>query len=99
MALCITSGRCHGTPQQIVQTVELDSVSIPGTGTLWRYGLLQAACYWLPDGPGYGVEPYDGDDPGYGAEPNPSYGAEPVVATQDCGPDRRQILSQERNLR
>ncbi|MFF3376074.1 S8 family serine peptidase [Streptomyces sp. NPDC002680] len=44
-ALCLTSGRCRGT-DNVEATLGRDSLSIAGTGTEYRYGLLQATCYW-----------------------------------------------------
>ncbi|MGW4518422.1 S8 family serine peptidase [Streptomyces sp. NPDC004393] len=46
VALCLTSGRCHGNPQQAYTQVERDTTPIPGTGTQYKYGLIQATCYW-----------------------------------------------------
>ena len=44
-ALCLTSGRCRGT-DSVEATLGRDSRPLAGTGTEYRYGLLQAACYW-----------------------------------------------------
>lgn len=44
-ALCLTSGRCRGT-DAVEETLGRDSLPLAGTGTEYRYGLLQVACYW-----------------------------------------------------
>ncbi|WP_160159293.1 S8 family serine peptidase [Streptomyces sp. SLBN-118] len=46
IALCLTSGHCRGTTNDILATLGRDSLRISGTGTDYRYGLVQAACYW-----------------------------------------------------
>ncbi|KRD17984.1 MULTISPECIES: S8 family serine peptidase [unclassified Streptomyces] len=45
-ALCLTSGHCRGAVGDIRRTLGRDSLPIAGTGTEYRYGLVQVACYW-----------------------------------------------------
>lgn len=45
-ALCLTSGHCKGKTDSILRRLAEDSLPIAGTGTEFRHGLVQTACYW-----------------------------------------------------
>jgi subtilisin family serine protease len=45
-ALCLSSGRCRGTVHDVLARLGRDSLRVPGTGGDYRYGLIQATCYW-----------------------------------------------------
>ncbi|MFP1629851.1 S8 family serine peptidase [Streptomyces sp. 5K101] len=46
IALCLNSGDCKGDYRRVFDRIGRDSLPIPGTGTEYRYGLVQATCYW-----------------------------------------------------
>ncbi|WP_159401279.1 S8 family serine peptidase [Streptomyces maremycinicus] len=45
-ALCLTSGHCRGTARDILRTLGRDALPVAGTGSDYRYGLVQVGCYW-----------------------------------------------------
>ncbi|MFH8281385.1 S8 family peptidase [Streptomyces antibioticus] len=45
-ALCLSSGHCKGDTDSVLRRLAEDSLPVAGTGTEFRYGLVQAACYW-----------------------------------------------------
>ncbi|MDQ0582701.1 S8 family peptidase [Streptomyces rishiriensis] len=45
-ALCLTSGHCRGNARDILRTLGRDALPVAGTGSDYRYGLVQVGCYW-----------------------------------------------------
>ncbi|MDR6980927.1 subtilisin family serine protease [Streptomyces sp. 3330] len=45
-ALCLTSGHCHGNARDILRTLGRDARPVAGTGSDYRYGVVQVGCYW-----------------------------------------------------
>ncbi|WP_406007413.1 S8 family peptidase [Streptomyces sp. NBC_00637] len=45
-ALCLTSGHCQGNARDILRTLGRDARPVAGTGSDYRYGLVQVGCYW-----------------------------------------------------
>ncbi|MEU9264465.1 S8 family peptidase [Streptomyces sp. NPDC048251] len=45
-AVCLTSGHCKGNARDILRTLGRDARPVAGTGSDYRYGLVQVGCYW-----------------------------------------------------
>ncbi|MFI2373202.1 S8 family serine peptidase [Streptomyces sp. NPDC018833] len=51
VVLCLYSGHCKGDYRRVFDRIGRDSLPIAGTGTEYRYGLVQATCYWQKNAP------------------------------------------------